>query len=234
MGINYGQFCPVAIASEVLCSRWTVLVIRELTCGSTRFNQIRRGVPLMSPSLLSKRLSELSGQGVVEVHECEDNMVEYHLSPAGRELMLIIESFGLWGKRWFKGDVNLSKLDAGLLMWDVRRLMKPNHLMVLGCVIEFHFPELANKRQHHWMVVKENNVDYCILDPDQDTDLLIATTVKALTSIHMGYSSIEDELAHRALSIHGNPQLAKTMNQWLCPSLFAAEPQKFPQLTYGR
>jgi hypothetical protein len=177
---------------------------------------------------LSKRLSELSGQGVVEVHEREDNMVEYHLSLAGRELMLIIESFGLWGKRWFNGDVNLSKLDAGLLMWGVRRLMKPNHLMVLGCVIEFHFPELANKRQHHWMVVKENNVDYCILDPGQDTDLLIATTVKALTSIHMGYSSIEDELAHRALTHSRQPAASENHEPVVMPKPICSRASKIP------
>ena len=233
MSISYGQFCPVAIASEVLCSRWTVLVIRELMCGSSRFNQIRRGVPLMSPSLLSKRLSELSDQGVVDIHELESNIVEYHLSPAGRELIPLIESFGIWGKRWFNGDVNLSKLDAALLMWDIRRLMKPDELIAAGCVIEFCFPELTSKKQHHWMVVGNGDVDYCILDPGKNTDLLITSTVKALTSIHMGYSSIEDEIAHGSLSINGNPKIAKTMSQWLCHSPFATEPQKSPQLTYS-
>tara|TARA_B110000503_G_scaffold40865_1_gene67252 strand:+ start:15835 stop:16539 length:705 start_codon:yes stop_codon:yes gene_type:complete len=232
MSISYGQFCPIAIASEVLCSRWTVLVVRELMCGSTRFNQIRRGVPLMSPSLLSKRLSELSDQGVVEIHAREDSMVEYHLSPAGRELIPLIESFGIWGKRWFNGAVNLSKLDAALLMWDIRRLMMPDDMMPEGCVIEFYFPELGNKKQHHWMVVGDNDVDYCILDPGKNTDLLVTSTVKALTSIHMGYSSIKDEIANGSLSINGNPKLAKTMNQWLCHSPFATEPQKAPQLTY--
>jgi DNA-binding HxlR family transcriptional regulator len=233
MSVSYGQFCPVAIASEVLCSRWTMLVVRELMCGSTRFNQIRRGVPLMSPSLLSKRLSELADHGVVETHEREDNTVEYHLSPAGRELIPLVEAFGFWGKRWFNGNVSLSRLDAGLLMWDISRLMRPNDLMAQGCVIEFYFPELSSKKQRQWLVVTGTEVDYCILDPGQDTDLLITITVKALTSIHMGYSSIDDEISEGKLSINGSPQLAKSMSQWLCPSPFAAEPQKAPQLSYA-
>ena len=105
--------------------------------------------------------------------------------------------------------------------------------MAQGCVIEFYFPELSSKKQRHWLVVKGTEVDYCLLDPGQDTDLLITGSVKSLTSIHMGYSSIDDEISQGDLSVNGSPQLAKRMSQWLCLSPFAAEPQKAPQLTYA-
>jgi DNA-binding HxlR family transcriptional regulator len=233
MSLSYGQFCPVAITSEILCTRWTTLVVRELMCGSTRFNQIRRGVPLMSPSLLSKRLTELSAHGVVHTKHLKGNMVEYHLSAAGRELIPIIESLGTWGKRWFNGEVNLSKLDALLLMWDIHRLIKPEEISLERCVVEFNFPELSSKKQRHWMVINQNDVNYCIIDPGLDTDLLITSSVKGLTSIHMGYSDIEDEVNRGFLVIRGNPKLAKAMSRWLCRSPFAGVPQQTPQLTYA-
>jgi len=233
MSLSYGQFCPIAITSEILCTRWTTLVVRELMSGSTRFNQIRRGVPLMSPSLLSKRLTELSDHGVVQKKHVKGNMVEYHLSAAGRELIPIIESFGTWGKRWFNSEVNLNKLDALLLMWDIHRLIKPEGISLDNCVVEFNFPELSSKKRRHWMVISQNDVNYCIVDPGLDTDLLITSSVRGLTSIHMGYSNFEDEVNQGSLVIRGNPQLAKAMSQWLGRSPFAGVTQQTPQLNYG-
>ena len=114
---TYGQFCPVAMASEVLTERWTPLVIRELLCGSTRFNDLRRGVPLMSPSLLSKRLKTLERVGVIERRVGSGaQAVEYVLTPAGEELRPIIESMGVWGQRWARADVGARQMDASLLM----------------------------------------------------------------------------------------------------------------------
>jgi len=112
---TYGQFCPVAMASEVLTERWTPLVVRELLCRSTRFNDLRRGVPLMSPSLLSKRLKTLERVGVVERRTSgAGHTVEYHLTSAGEELRPIVESMGVWGQRWARGDVRARHLDASL------------------------------------------------------------------------------------------------------------------------
>ena len=113
---GYGQFCPVAMASEVLTERWTPLIVRELLCGSTRFNDLRRGVPLMSPSLLSKRLQTLERVGVVERHCARRGQAgEYRLTPAGQELRPIIESMGIWGQRWARGDVRARHMDASIV-----------------------------------------------------------------------------------------------------------------------
>ena len=125
---SYKQFCPVAMASEILCSRWTLLVVRELVCGSTRFNDLRRGVPRMSPALLSKRLKDLETGGVVKRVASKENpdTFEYHLTASGRELRPIIEAIGNWGQRWINSDLSLENLDATLLMWDMRRWLDPN------------------------------------------------------------------------------------------------------------
>ena len=117
---SYGQFCPIAMASEILCSRWTMLVLREMICGSSRFNDLRRGVPRMSPTLLSKRLKELEQAGVIAEHRAAPGSpAEYVLTDAGKDLRDVIMSLGLWGTRWVQTSVSLKNLDPSLLMLDM-------------------------------------------------------------------------------------------------------------------
>lgn len=111
---GYRQFCPVAMASEILCNRWTMLVLRELVCGSTRFNELRRGLPRMSPGLLSKRLQELEQAGIVHRTPGTKGSFEYKLTPAGRDLEPIIMAIGAWGQRWIETELSLANLDADL------------------------------------------------------------------------------------------------------------------------
>src|SRR5437868_11686847 len=104
---SYGQFCPVAMAAEVLCTRWTVVVLREMVAGSTRFNDLRRGVPRMSPALLSQRLKELEHAGVIERRKGNaGNLYEYHLTRSGRELEPLVQAFGVWGQRWIESELS--------------------------------------------------------------------------------------------------------------------------------
>src|SRR6185369_7869912 len=118
---SYRQFCPVAMAAEILCTRWTVLVLRELVAGSRRFNDLRRGLPRMSPALLSQRLKELEAANVISRNPSatEPGVFEYHLTAAGRELEPLVQGFGIWGQRWIDSELSLQHLDAPLLMWDV-------------------------------------------------------------------------------------------------------------------
>ncbi len=120
---GYNQFCPVAMAAEILGSRWTLVLLRELLAGSTRFNELRRGVPRMSPALLSKRLKDLEAAGIVTRSRVagEPDLLEYCLTDAGRDLKPVIESVGIWGQRWVDSEASLENLDPNLLMWDMRR-----------------------------------------------------------------------------------------------------------------
>src|SRR5215467_9944014 len=96
---SYNQFCPVAMAAEILCTRWTIVLLREFVAGSTRFNDLRRGVPRMSPALLSQRLKELEAAGVISRtrSKSEVGVFEYRLTASGEELKPLIEAFGIWG-----------------------------------------------------------------------------------------------------------------------------------------
>src|SRR5690606_37682042 len=148
---SYGQFCPVAMAAEVICSRWTMLVLRELLCGSTRFNDLRRGVPLMSPTLLSKRLKELEKAGVImAVPSVQSGVSEYRLTAAGEDLRPVVMSLGFWGQRWVEYSLSLKNLDPSLLMWDMRRRLDPTPLPPRRCTINFLFPEIPSAKRSWW------------------------------------------------------------------------------------
>lgn len=223
---SYGQFCPVAMASEIMCSRWTPLVLRELLCGSTRFNDIRRGLPLMSPSLLSKRLKELEQTGVIaSVPTGQAGVVEYRLTEAGEELRSVIMSLGVWGQRWVEKSLSLKNLDPSLLMWDMRRSLNPKPLPPRRCTINFLFPELAS-RNCWWLVIENGLIDLCGSDPGFEVDLYVRSDLRSMTAVWMGLSTVEKEVAAGKIELTGDKEIARSMQQWLGLSAFASEPKR--------
>jgi DNA-binding HxlR family transcriptional regulator len=220
---GYGQFCPVAMAAEIVCSRWTVLVIRELMCGSTRFNELRRGVPRMSPALLSKRLKELEAAGIVLAAENDRGVTEYRLSPAGEDLKPIVLGMGFWGQRWVESQLSLRNLDPSLLMWDIRRNLKPEPLPPRRCTIQFAYPELAENRRNWWLVVEGGAVDLCSFDPGFEVDLLVSGSLRSMTAVWMGLSTLRQEVEAGRLELSGDRALQRDMDRWLGFSVFAGE-----------
>lgn len=211
---SYGQFCPLAMVSEILCTRWTPLVLRELHCGSTRFNDLRRGVPKMSPALLSKRLKELALAGVVEIRRRDGNP-EYHLTQAGLELRPLVDAMMLWGHVWVESTVTLSKLDPSLLMWDIRRAIRPDPPLQQRRTIQFLYPELVPSDQNWWLVVEGGDVGLCYVDPGYDIDLLVTGSLRSVTSVWMGLSRLSQEIAAKQVQIDGDPALARQIGLWL-------------------
>ena len=182
---SYRQFCPVAMAAETLCTRWTIVLLREMIAGSTRFNDLRRGVPRMSPALLSQRLKDLEQAGIVrrERSRKEPGVFEYRLTPAGLELKPLIEAFGVWGQRWIDSDVSLQNLDVQLLMWDMRRNLQPSPMPQRRSVLQFQYPELPASQRHWWLLVAPGeDIDLCAVDPGFDVDLYVTTDLRTMTS----------------------------------------------------
>ena len=218
---GYGQFCPVSMASEVLCSRWTTLVVRELLCGSTRFNDLRRGLPKMSPALLSKRLKELQQAGVIAALRRPNGSVEYHLSEAGEELRPLIMGLGNWAQRWMESRLSLRNLDPSLLMWDMRRSLDISSLPERRCTIQFLYPELPTSQKSWWLVVEAGTVDLCNFDPGHDLDLMVQSSLRSMTAIWMGLATVREEAEKGVLTLEGDPSLARSIQQWLGLSAFA-------------
>jgi DNA-binding HxlR family transcriptional regulator len=223
---SYKQFCPVAMAAEILCTRWTVVLLRELIAGSTRFNDLRRGVPRMSPALLSQRLKELESAGVIRrtPSPTEPGVFEYHLTPAGCELEPLVQAFGVWGQRWVESELSLQHLDAPLLMWDMRRNLDPNPMPKRRSVIQFQYPELPPGQRSWWLLVEpDGGVDLCSIDPGFDVDLYVSTNLRTMTAIWMGLDTVRAALASEHMLLTGNRQLATDMQTWLGLSPFAKE-----------
>ena len=221
---SYQQFCPVAMAAEILCPRWTVVVLRELIAGSTRFNDLRRGVPRMSPALLSQRLKDLEAAGIVcRVASPKDpGVLEYQLTASGRELRPLVEAFGVWGQRWVEAEPSLRNLDEHLLMWDMRRSLVTDPMPKRRTVIHFRYPELTPAKRSWWLIVDpEAPVDLCSVDPGFDVDLFVTADLRSMTAIWMGLDSVRSAVASGRVMLTGDRRLAADMQTWLGLSPFA-------------
>jgi DNA-binding HxlR family transcriptional regulator len=223
---SYGQFCPVAMAAEILCTRWTVIVLRELIAGSTRFNDLRRGVPRMSPALLSQRLKQLEQAGVILRTKVrgEPGLYEYQLTQSGRDLRPLIEGIGLWGQRWVETNATLQNADPQLLMWDMRRNLKLSPMPIRRQTIQFIYPEVARRHGTWWLLAAPHaEVDLCSIDPGYEVDLCVFSDLKTMTAIWMGLETVHRAVQDRRLRFTGDPKLAASMQGWLGLSPFAKE-----------
>jgi DNA-binding HxlR family transcriptional regulator len=226
---GYKQFCPVAMAAEVLCTRWTMVLMRELVAGTTRFNDLRRGVPKMSPALLSTRLKELEQAGVIERRALpsERGIYEYHLTEAGKDLRSVVEAMGVWGQKWVESSLSLRNLDPSLLMWDMRRNLNPTPLPDQRTVVQFLYSDLPSTKNLWWLVIERDGaVDLCWSDPGFEIDLYVSTDLRTMTAIWMGLATVQSE--EEKLELIGSRAVADTMQVWLGLSPFAKQKKLVP------
>lgn len=220
MGVSYHQFCPVAKAMELLDERWTLLIVRELVMGSEHFNELRRGLPRMSPTLLSKRLHQLTGAGIVE-RVSAGHEVRYVLTDAGRELRPVVEALGLWGTRW-TGRIGDEELDPKLLMWDVHRNVDHAAVPAGRTVVQFVFPEVPARTRRWWLVIAGGETDVCDTDPGHPVTVVLTAPLRALTEIWLGELSWSDALRAGAVEVQGPEALRRAVPGWFTLSTFAA------------
>ena len=229
MTSSYRQFCPVAMAAEILSKRWTLLVLRELIAGSTRFNDLRRGVPRMSPTLLSARLKELEASGILRIllDSAGPGQNEYSLTESGRDLAAVIESVGVWGQRWIEADLSLDNLDPALLMWDMRRNLNTSPLPDNRSVINFIYSDLPDSQKNWWLIVEPTgSVDLCYVDPGFEVDLFVTSDLRSMTAIWLGLSTVGKAVAEGKVYLDGDQAIASHMQQWLGLSHFAGEARR--------
>lgn len=219
--LNYGQFCPVARAAEVFGERWTPLVVRELICGSTHFNDIRRGVPRISTTLLSQRLRKLEKIGVVERVRVPGGS-EYRLTAAGEGLRPIVLALGHWGARWMGSGLKRDQLDVGLLMWDIRRFARRDLFPAdRRTVVQFRFADARAGERTWWLVVENGEVDLCRDDPGHEVTLIVESSVRTLTEIWSGDLLPEQAVSRRAVRVLGGARDARNIWRWIGASGFA-------------
>lgn len=214
---TYGQFCSIAKALEVMGERWTPLILREMVCGSSRFGEIQRGVPRISPALLAKRLGDLERSGVI----ARNGAGGYRLTESGWELKPVIELLGVWGQRWVRGRLTEAGCDPGLVMWDMRRRIDLAALPKARVCLGFEFPEQSEPRRRYWLVAGRGGVELCVTDPGFPVDLHVTTDALTLTRIWNGDAPLRRAIADGAIELHGSAALRRAFPSWLKLGLFA-------------
>jgi DNA-binding HxlR family transcriptional regulator len=218
---GYGQFCPVALGTEVFAERWTPLILRELLHGARRFADIHRGVPRISRHLLTLRLQALAHAGIIERKVVAARRGgEYGLTQAGREFGPVIDALGDWGYKWSTRDLRDEHLDPDYLMWTVRGLVRVENLPEQRVVVQFRFREHPKRR--YWLILNRRELDLCIVDPGFDVDLEVVAETRALAEICLGHLKLVEATGRGRLAVTGPRQYCRDLAQWLGVTHFAA------------
>lgn len=208
---------------ELFDQRWTLLIVRELVTGTRRFNELRRGLPRISPTLLSTRLQQLVRAGIVE-RRSSGGEVSYVLTPAGEELRPVVEALGVWGTRWI-GHLGDEDLDPKLLLWDMHRNI--DHGVVPGdrAVVQFHFTDVALKISDWWLVITRSDADVCDTDPGHGVAVTVIASLRALVEVWRGDLGWSDVLRAGSLRLEGPEELRRALPGWFTLSPFASVPR---------
>ncbi|MGI9624555.1 MAG: winged helix-turn-helix transcriptional regulator [Acidimicrobiales bacterium] len=200
---SYGTYCPIAKSVEVLGERWSILVLRELLIGATKFNDIARGLPGMSRTMLSKRLREFEGADLVEKLDGE-----YLLTPAAQELRPIVFGLGAWGEKWLLAYPDPDDLDPVSLMWHAHPRMDGSQLPERRVVVAF---ELLGRPERFWVVFEQAGCSVCDADPGFEVDVTVRAQLAELYRIF--YHQLDVNTAVRAglLTFEGEKALVRRM-----------------------
>jgi DNA-binding HxlR family transcriptional regulator len=226
-GKSYHLFCPLAMACEIIEPRWTLLILAEMWDGSTRFNDIRRGVPGISPTLLSRRLKEMEARGLVERLENRGKgTVDYVRTPLAIELEQAMMLLGDWAYRNVQASVALHDTNPDYLMWQICRTLDPAALPHRRVVVRFRFVDVDANASRYWLVAKPGAaIDLCMFDPGFDVDLYVDSEVSDLAAVWMGYASLASKLADERVYLSGDPLLIRSFDRWIGRCAFA-EPRE--------
>jgi DNA-binding HxlR family transcriptional regulator len=213
---GYGQLCPVAKAAEVFCERWTALILRDLGAGATRFTELKRGLPLMSRSMLSRRLQELEHEGIIERRPNETGRgCTYQLTQAGREFLPIVEALGEWGRHWSRRDLAANEVDVSQLLWSMERSVRPDAFGDRRTVMQLEFTDQPGNRRRWWFVNETGEAQLCVKDPGFDVDLYLSVRLRDMIQIWRGNLSLAHAMDSGRLTMQGPSQLKRAVPAWL-------------------
>lgn len=224
--MKYGQFCPIAKATEILGEKWTILIIRELLVGSRRFNELQRGLGDISPALLTSRLKSLEEQGMIVRRKLQGQKgFEYYPTEACEALLPVLIKLGEWGLCWARHTVLGPDIDVEFLMFYLERSIDPAKLIGDQSVIRFHFTDVEEQK-NWWLLINGEKVDLCLKDPGKDVDVYFTCSIVTMHDVWMGDSTYKEAIKSGDLFVEGEPALTRNISSWLTPSLFADSPRK--------
>lgn len=212
---SYGQFCPVAKAAELFCERWNALIVRDLASGPRRFSELKRGVPLMSPSLLSTRLKWLIEEGVVARHDADDRQSAYALTEAGRDFVPLVEALGIWGQKWTRRQLKAHEIDLGLFIWSLESNANPAAFGEKRCLIRLELSDQIDAKRLWWFLNQKGRCELCVDDPGGEVNLYMSCSLSDAIYIVRGDLSVETAIRSQRLEIIGDGWARAALTQWL-------------------
>ena len=225
---TYGQYCPLALAMELLGERWTLLVVSRLIDGCRRFNEIHRGLPRMSASLLSTRLARLQDSGLCEKRPLADQSGhEYLPTNACLELEPVVMQLAAWGQRWAR-DMQPEDLDPAFLAWSMSTRLDTAAMPSGRTVIEFEFSGLPREFRRFWLVNDDGVVDMCLKHPGFESDVCVRADLQRFVEAWRGFRSLREEIAAGRIRVEGSPASRRALPQWLLGSALAGVPRQRP------
>lgn len=217
---SYAQYCPVAKATEILGDRWTLLIMREMLGGASGFNELQRGLPGISRSVLTSRMRALERAEVVERRKGpKGRTLEYRLTPAGRDLQPVVQAIGEWGATWSFTEPRPEELDPDLLIVWMARHVHRERLPVNRTVVKFDF---RDPKRRYWMVLEPNEVSVCLQHPGFDVDLEVIVDTATLYLVYLGRADLGGAIRAGQVTISGPPVLQRGFGRWFTWSAFAS------------
>jgi DNA-binding HxlR family transcriptional regulator len=219
---RYGQFCPIAVGAEIFAERWTPLIVRELFAGSTRFNQLQRGLPRIPKAILARRLRYLEETGVVSRRDHAGGGTGYELTPAGRELAAVAVALGEWARQWGHAEIREQNLDPDFLLWDIHRDILVERLPELSVVVRIDLT--GAHEQSYWLVLERPEPSLCLVDPGMEVDISVVADTVALHRVWVGELDFAKALTNGAIALDGPPELRRAFPGWLAMGFFTRQP----------
>ncbi len=215
---TYGQFCPIARASELIAERWTPIIVRNLLNGCRTFTEIRQGAPGISPALLVQRLEALERFGVVESEPNPTGRGRcYQLTEKGRDLKGVCDAMGQWGARWL--EIEPHHVDAAYVLWATTKLVDVSRLPDRTVVVRFDMRDKS--AEHYWLILRRPHPELCTKGLGHVEDVVAHTDSGCLVDIHLTRTSYAEAIRRGRLLLAGPPQLTRAFPTWIRHSPFA-------------
>ncbi len=217
---SYGDYCPIAVGVDVLGDRWTPLIIRELMVGSSGFNEIHRGIPRMSRSLLAQRLRTMERRGLVHrTGSDRGHQGGYALTPAGEALTPIVWAIGHWAAEWNFGDPTDEECDGLALLWRLHQHAVAAKLPEQRTVV--HLVLTGTGAAEGWLCMERRGVTVCKEDPGYDVDLAVEADTRQMQRWLIGLAPFRDLVAKGYVRLLGPSRLSRAFPNWFDTTFFA-------------
>ena len=223
---DYNEACPISMAASVLCERWTLQIVRELFFGSTRYSEIQKFLPNISPSLLRNRLRSLEDQGLI-IRKCptKASHYEYFLTPSGKALAPVLTEMGKWGMCWARDGMTERQNTAWGLVRDFASGIDVDELPAGDTSIQINLTDVKES-PIHYIHFRDGKIQVCDTDLGFDVDVYLTSRLDVMTQIWYGELDMVIAMENGQMKVQAAPAYCRHIKRWLRISSFTTDNPK--------